>query len=96
MAKENKKKSTIGLALRRMFGIKPKDARTLEEEEALQSPARVVAQNFFHKKTALFGVIIFLIIFLAVMILPHYMPIDLGYSDSTLANICLLYTSRSV
>ncbi len=96
MAKENKKKSTIGLALRRMFGIKPKEARTLEEEEALQSPARVVAQNFFHKKTAMFGVIVFLIIFLAVMILPHYMPIDLGYSDSTLANISPGYNMMSV
>lgn len=85
MAK-NKKSSTIGSALRRMFGLQKKQL-SFQEEEALQSPGRVVAKNFFRRPTAVFGLVVFLAIFLFVMIGPAYMPINLGYSDSTLANI---------
>ena len=41
MAK-NKKSSTIGSALRRMFGLQKKQL-SFQEEEALQSPGRVSA-----------------------------------------------------
>lgn len=44
MAK-NKKSSTIGSALRRMFGLQKKQL-SFQEEEALQSPGKVVAKNF--------------------------------------------------
>ena len=47
----------------------------------------MVAKNFFRRPTAVFGLVVFLAIFLFVMIGPAYMPINLGYSDSTLANI---------
>ena len=53
MAK-NKKSSTIGSALRRMFGMQKKQL-SFQEEEALQSPGRVIARNFFHRPTAVFG-----------------------------------------
>lgn len=43
MAK-NKKSSTIGSALRRMFGMQKKQL-SFQEEEALQSPGRVIAQK---------------------------------------------------
>ena len=69
MAKKDKKQSTFGLTLRRMFGIKPKQTMSFEEEEALQSPGRVIARNFFHKKTAVFGLVIFLAIFLVLLVL---------------------------
>lgn len=85
MAK-NKKSSTIGSALRRMFGLQKKQL-SFQEEEALQSPGKVVAKNFFRRPTAVFGLVVFIVIFLFVMIGPIYMPINLGYSDSTLANI---------
>ena len=85
MAK-NKKSSTIGSALRRMFGMQKKQL-SFQEEEALQSPGRVIARNFFHRPTAVFGVVVFLAIFLFVMIGPIFMPINLGYSDASLANI---------
>ena len=51
---KNKKSSTIGSALRRMFGLQKKQL-SFQEEEALQSPGRVVARNFFHRPTAVFG-----------------------------------------
>ena len=83
---KNKKSSTIGRALRRMFGLQKKQL-SFQEEEALQSPGRVVARTFFHRPTAVFGLVVFVLIFLFVMIGPIYMPINLGYSDSSLANI---------
>ena len=93
--KKTKKPSTIGTALRRMFGIQKKQL-SFQEEEALQSPARAAARNFFHKPMAVIGLVMFLVIFLCVMIGPYFMPIDLGYSDSNLANIAPGYSMMKV
>ena len=94
MAK-NKKTSTFGAALARMFGFK-KVERSFMEEEALQSPGRVAVRNFFHRPTAVFGLVVFLLIFLLVMVGPHFMPIDLGHSDSNLANIAPGYNMMDI
>ena len=94
MAK-NKKTSTIGAAFARMFGMQKKE-RSFMEEEALQSPTRVAARNFFHRPTAVFGLVVFIMIFLLVMIGPYFMPIDLGHSDSNLTNIAPGYNMMSV
>ena len=94
MAKNNKT-STIGAALARMFGLQ-KTERNFMEEEALQSPGRVAARNFFHRPTAVFGLVVFLLIFVIVMVGPYFMPIDLGYADSNLANIAPGYGMMSV
>lgn len=96
MAKKQKKQSTFGNAIRRMFGLKEKKQLSFQEEEALQSPGRVVARNFFHKPTAVFGLVFFLLIFLFVMIGPSFMPIDLGHSDSNLANIAPGYSMMDI
>lgn len=94
MAK-NKKKSTLGSAIRRMFGMEKKQL-SFQEEEALQSPGRVIARNFFHRPTAVVGLVVFLAIFLFVMVGPFFLPIDLGYSDSTLANIAPGYNMMRI
>lgn len=94
MAK-NKKTSTIGAAFARMFGMQKKE-RSFMEEEALQSPTRVAARNFFRRPTAVFGLVVFILIFLLVMIGPYFMPIDLGHSDSSLTNIAPGYDMMSV
>ena len=94
MAKE-KKSSTFGAVLRRMFGIQKKQLN-FQEEEALQSPTRVIVRNFFHRPTAVFGLVVFILIFLLVMVGPHYMPIDLGHSDSNLANMAPGYNMMDV
>lgn len=87
MANEKKKKSTMGSALRRMLGLREKKELNFQEEEALQSPGRVVARNFFHRPTAVFGLVGFLLVFLFVMVGPHFFPMDLGYTDASLTNI---------
>ena len=94
MAKE-KKISTIGAALRQMFGIQKKELN-FQEEEALQSPTRVTIRNFFSRPTAVFGVVVFVLIFILVMVGPYYMPIDLGHSDSNLSNMAPGYSMMSV
>lgn len=96
MAKKQTKHSTFGNAVRRMFGLKEKKQLSFQEEEALQSPGRVVARNFFHKPTAVFGLVFFLLIFVFVMVGPYFMPIDLGHSDSNLANIAPGYSMMDV
>lgn len=95
MAKE-KKTSTLGDALRRMIGIQPKKQLNFEEEEALQSPTRVIVNNFFHRPTAVFGLVVFIAIFIFVMVGPYFMPIDLGHSDSNLANLAPGYSMTKV
>ena len=94
MAKK-KKTSTIGMALRQMFGLQKKEL-SFQEEEALQSPGRTAARNFFHKPLAVIGLVVFLLIFVLVMVGPYFMPIDLGYSDSNLKNIAPGYNMMSV
>ena len=83
---KQKKPSTIVTAIKKMLGIKTAELNFMEEE-ALQSPGRVAARNFFSKPTATFGLVVFLIIFVFVLVGPHFMPIDLGYTDSSLTNI---------
>ena len=54
-----KRKSTAAAAAQRMvLGGLPQ-----EEEELMQSPARMVLQSFVHDKVAMTGLILFLIIF---------------------------------
>jgi len=96
MAKNEKKKSTFGMTIRRMLGIKPKENMSFQEEEALQSPLRVIVRNFINKKTAMFGLIIFFIVFLIVMVGPLFLPMDLGYSDSSLVNVAPGYDMMDV
>ena len=83
---KQKKPSTFVTSIKRMLGIKNAELNFMEEE-ALQSPGRVAARNFFSKPTATFGLVVFAIIFLFVLIGPIFMPIDLGYTDASLVNI---------
>lgn len=83
---KQKKSSFFGVVLKKMFGIKTNELNFMEEE-ALQSPGRVAVRNFFHKPTAVFGLVVFLIIFVFVMVGPYFFPIDLGYTDASLTNI---------
>ena len=70
-----------------------------EEEERIQTPMRAMVSNFTHRPLAMFGLIVFLAIFVFVMVGPHIWVLDLSEQDSTLtnlppsSNICLLYTS---
>ena len=78
-----KRKSTAAAAAQRMMlGGLPQ-----EDEELMQSPARMVVQSFVHDKVAMTGLILFLLIFLCCIVLPFFFPIDLYYQDVTQSNV---------
>lgn len=86
MSTENKKKGFfLTRWLKRWFG--PRKEMSALEEEQLQSPLRNIVRNFVSRKLAMFGLIGFFAVFLLVLIAPRYLKMDLGYQDSTLANI---------
>ena len=58
-----------------------------EEEEKIQTPMRAMVNNFIHRPLAMFGLIVFLAIFVFVMVGPHIWVLDLSEQDSTLTNL---------
>ena len=88
---KQKKPSTIGTAIKKMLGIKTAELNFMEEE-ALQSPGRVAARNFFSKPTATFGLIVFLLIF--VFVLPG--EITTAYKPSSAQHFVAITTAAFV
>ncbi len=83
----NKNKSfSLGRWFKRMF-FGPQKELSFMEEEALQSPLRTVVDNFVSKRLSLFGLVVFVLIFLFVMLGPIFVPIDLSYQDNTQLNV---------
>lgn len=82
MSEKKKKDSLLG----RLFGNRNKEVDVLVEEQ-MQSPGRMMLDNFVHNKLGMLGLIGFLAIFLFVIIAPKFVPINLGDSDPTQANI---------
>ena len=82
MAK-NKNKSSL---LTRLFGNRNNLENSLVEEQ-IQSPGKMMLQNFLHNRLGMFGLIVFLMIFLFVIVGPKFFPIDLGDTDSTQLNV---------
>ena len=90
--KDNKKKkSSLSLMFRKLFGLKEKEIDIMHEEQ-MQSPFRTVLKNFRGNKLAMGGLIIFVLIFLVVLIGPIFNPISLGDSEETQANIAPGYS----
>lgn len=86
MSNNNKSRSRLSAWIRRMLGMNKKEL-SFAEEEALQSPIRMIGQKFFSNRLSRFGLILFIIIFLVVMIGPKFMPVILSYQDNTQANV---------
>lgn len=85
----NKKKKTSkrsGGILTRLFGNRNKTMDFMQEEQ-LQSPGRMMVRNFMHNKLGMTGLIVFLIIFLFVLITPHFLVLDLSAQDNTQLNV---------
>ncbi len=78
--------STFGDVLRIMFLGRSHTKLSLLEEEQMQSPYRTMLRNFREKKTAMLGVYIFLLIFLACFFLPIWFPADITFQDPTQQN----------
>lgn len=73
--------------LRRMFGLGPKHELSILEEEQMQSPMRTVLKNFFAKRLAIVGMVVFAIILLTCFIGSAVFPLDRNYQDATQQNI---------
>lgn len=78
-----KKKNSL---LSRLFGNRNKEIDIMVEEQ-IQSPSRMMLDNFLHNRLGMTGLIGFLIILLIVVIVPLFMPINLGESDNTQTNV---------
>ncbi len=88
MGKNNKEKKHSFSLLKRLFGGKSKlEEIDAMQEEAMQSPMRTVVKNFVENKLALGGLIVFLLIFLTVLIGPHFYPITLSEQEETQVNV---------
>lgn len=83
---ERKKEFFLARWFKRLFGSRNEELSVLEEE-ALQSPFRMILNNFWSKKLSRIGLITFLIIFIFVMVGPYFVKIDLGYQDNTQMNV---------
>lgn len=59
----------------------------VEEEERIQTPMKQMVMNFLHKKLAMIGLIVFLMIFVFVLIGPKIWILDLSDQDTTLINL---------
>ncbi|NLA82511.1 MAG: ABC transporter permease subunit [Clostridiaceae bacterium] len=58
-----------------------------DSAEVIETPLQIVVQNFFSKKSAIFGVVVFSLILLLVLVGPYFWQLNLGEQDSTLTNI---------
>ena len=92
MSKENKKGQAPGRRkghwarwFSRLFF--PNKEMDIYAEEALQSPARMVAKSFFSKPLAVISLVLLILIMLFVFIAPSFVVLDLGEQDSTLVNV---------
>jgi len=93
--KPKKKSSSFGGSLfGRLFGRRREIS--VFEEEQIQSPFRTIVRNFRSNKIAMFGTIVFLLIFLSCFILPIFFPLDLTYTDSSQQNISPGFSMLSV
>ena len=83
---EKKKRSRLLTWFRRgFFGTKKE--MSIFEEEQIQGPIRTIISNFRRKKPAMFGLIMFAIIFLTVVIGPIFSPLDLSYVENAHTNM---------
>ncbi|MBP3648099.1 MAG: ABC transporter permease subunit [Clostridia bacterium] len=70
-----------------MFFGPAKEVQDLLKEEQVQTPFKMMAKNFFAKRTVQVGLTVFILIFLFVTVGPAFFPLDLSDQDSTLINL---------
>ena len=83
----NKKGFFLTRWFKRAFLGSDQEVRDFMQEEQVQTPFRTMARNFFSKLTVRVGLCGFFIVFLFVLIGPHYWVLDLSEQDSTLINL---------
>ena len=82
MADKKKNTSLLG----RLFGNRNKNVDTMVEEQ-IQSPGRMMLNNFLHTPLGMTGLIVFLAILIFVVVGPYIFHLDLGDTDNTQLNV---------
>ncbi len=80
---------------RRAFFGGNKELSTIQTEE-IESPSKLIRQNFFRKKTAVAALIILCGLFLFVFIAPGFVALDINHTDPLQQNVAPGYSLRAV
>ncbi|MCL2286126.1 MAG: ABC transporter permease subunit [Firmicutes bacterium] len=78
------KRRSFLIAYLRSLIFGQKEIISIMEEELVQSPFRTVLRNFVRRRLTQFGIVVFSIIFLLCFIIPWFLPLDLGFFDSSM------------
>ncbi len=62
----------------------------------IESPSRLLKENFFAKKSAVAALVVLAALFLFVFIAPIFVPMDVNYTDALQQNLAPTYSLRSV
>ena len=89
---EKKKKNSL---LARLFGNRNKEVDVMVEEQ-IQSPGKMMLDNFLHNRLGMTGLIVFILIFIFVSVGPHFVELDLGAADNTQLNVPPTTTMMSI
>lgn len=98
MSKEVKKKNNSSKKhswFRRMF-LGQRTELSILEEEQVQSPFHTIMKRFRSNKVSMFGLIVFLVMFLIVIIGPFFFKLDNSYSDTTQQNVAPGFTMLDI
>jgi len=68
-------------------GRRAGDELSIMEEEQVQSPSKTIVKNFFKRKLTIIGLIGLLSVVGASLLVPVFIPIDLGFTDATMQNV---------
>lgn len=82
MSENNKKEFFLLRWVKRLFWG-PNRELSFMEEEALQSPLRMVVRNFWGRRISRVAVVLFVLILLIVTLGPLFLPVDLSFQDNT-------------
>ena len=66
------------------------------EAEKIESPARLLRENFFRKKAAVAALLFLIALFLFVFIAPAFVSLDVNYTDPLQQNVAPVYSLRKV
>ena len=69
---------------------------TLAGMEKIESPARLLRENFFRKKAAVTSLFFLIFLFLFVFIAPLFVRLDVNYTDPLQQNVAPVYSLRRV
>ncbi|HPY94612.1 MAG TPA: peptide ABC transporter permease, partial [Clostridia bacterium] len=83
MSEQSKRKEFFLLRWFKRLFFGPARELSFLEEEALQSPLRLVMKNFWSRRISRVAVVLFGIILLIVVVGPRFLPVDLSYQDNT-------------